>query len=260
MSSDAESLDPGITFYAWDGDNTHVVKLSALLRRVGAREVLGLVGRGMTSAPTGSRVTVRPGEVKQSIGRIETITEVFPDAGKLDALFQIVRFDEAVASGLEGTVSDAAISKNLERNVFSKGLLRVRKLTSPAVLRSSKSTRRVLPPYNTKGFLTGNVLHPIIERHEGRVTLDRAGIARGRGRQEFAMPGDSGAPVLSASGALLGFVVGRDANRALVLSAEDVMDRMSIHFVVAAERPGALRGARIRRRQSVVQPQASAAE
>ncbi|WP_397423552.1 hypothetical protein, partial [Phenylobacterium sp.] len=163
---------------------------------------------------------------------------VLPSGAPFDHLFVLATFTVAVSRELLSMTEQAAVTRDLPQNVFGTGMMRIRKLpTEPAEEVVGRRSNQPERP-SAGGFLTGDISNPILVSSGNDVVFDRAALARGRGRHAFGQPGDGGRPVLSNSRALLGFIIGRDSTRTLLLAAEDLVNEMGIRFLTRAPRPG----------------------
>lgn len=231
----AYDLQPGSTLYACSDDGSIIpIKLASLFKVEGDNRLYALAGRSDRSLKNCKKVAVSPAQ--GSLDDIGTLAEKNPlDAGHKSYrdLFSVVTVDEKVASRL--TLAAALTSKPKSTDIFSRNAVRLRKIVEPPAHTRVRGRNRPENRKYIRGYVAGQVRNPkiMIESAMKKVTLERAVIAASAsitGRRAFAEPGDSGTPVLSGSRRLLGFVVARAPDGALLLPADDLAKACGLTF------------------------------
>lgn len=219
-------LTVGSTVMALDGASATDLTLGALFTPEGSEEILGLIGRSVHDVDDGATIAVQTPAGASKVGTLHSLESLTGSTSALDRLFAIVRFHPEVQTALRVRAQRARVTNDIQRNTFRRGPMRIRKLGGRTIKRN-----QVMKGASAAGFLMGSVLHPVVEVRGHNVTFDKASLAKGRGGRDFAKPGDGGSPVISAAGALLGFIIGRSDTRALVLPAEDVARTLGAQFL-----------------------------
>jgi hypothetical protein len=91
----------------------------------------------------------------------------------------------------------------------------------------------------TSGFTKGKLVYHHIAQREIKLPNNKFylytelfGIVPAAGGDPFSRPGDSGAPVYTADGRLLGFVIGADSSISLCCMAERSLEEMGVQLLV----------------------------
>ena len=221
-----DEVHPGAVFYAKSkGSSDTPVRLSSLFRIVGKDQVYGLAYR-IGVKPAQGHGSVDFAQLKAGLlSEPQQISELFGKADDLDKLFVILTFAKSATDNMYHQLRPVSVSRDVIKNIFSRGDMRVR------CLRPEKLDGRNSYPKRVFGFMTGDITRPVVDVGDDRVVIDRAGKARGKGGRAFAAEGDGGAPVVSSTGALLGFVVAGTDEETLIIPAEDLKRRFNIEFV-----------------------------
>jgi len=90
----------------------------------------------------------------------------------------------------------------------------------------------------TSGFTRGKLIYHHIAQREIKLPNNQLylytelfGVVSADGKSRFSRPGDSGAPIYSADGRLLGFIIGADDSVSLCCMAERSLKAMGAHLV-----------------------------
>jgi hypothetical protein len=243
-----DSLRPGGYLSVLTAQGPTALKIAGLFVVEECDQVYALVRRGSITSPIeGDVVDPR----RDIIGHAHSIESVLPSGAQFDHLFALATFTPEVSAALLKLSKPAAVSRDIAQNVFGPGMMRVKHLPGDGLrdaIGRRNAARSDLPSVN--GILTGDITNPVVVTQGQEIVLNRAVLARGRGHSAFAGAGDGGRPVLSSSNALLGFIMGRDRSRTLLLAAEDVVNEMGIRFLTRPSRPGV--------RQQTIRPRRAA--
>jgi hypothetical protein len=230
---------PGSSIYVADVEGTFVsLKVMALVTSEKLKNPVALAWIGGKSLPKDGDVFLSPGE-RHAIGKIRPLTLVSQSVQGMDSLICVIEFKTLQTTGISQQTAEAAVSRQISRAAFAGANVRVSHadpLASP-LNKATKKHNRSVPNPSRKGFVTGDIVNPVVNAKGVGVSLGRAAIVRGKSGKAFARDGDGGAPVLSARGALVGFIVGRETDRTLVLPAEELGRTLGMQFLTVKDPP-----------------------
>lgn len=232
-------LSPAQRVFAQEGAQKIPLKIAALISIRGSDRIRALVWRGEAKICKGMSVFDET-HSKRSIGSTIPIGDILPKAKWLDPLFSVLELTPEVSNEIKSSLRKAAISKDVSENIFGPRAMRVRHLNlSPSGSKSRKKYKGSNTPpqfLGTPGYLTGDVTDHLVKMAGVEVTIDRAALAKGRGRREFAGRADGGLPVISSSGALLGFIIAIGKDGTVILPAEDIESALDANFLTPSRR------------------------
>jgi hypothetical protein len=233
-----DRVSPGSSVYVFDAEGRSIpLKVMALVRSEKLAAPVALAWMGGKSVPKGREVFISP-DSPFSIGKVRPLTSVSQKVQGMDRLICVIEFKSAEGVGISAQTTEAAVSRQIGRAAFGGGMVRVSHVSpaAPAIKKSTKHNRTAMPSVR-KGFITGDIVNPVISSKGEGVRLGRAAIVRGKSGKSFARDGDGGSHVLSAKGALAGFVVGKDTDRTLVLPADELGRRLGMQFLTVKDPP-----------------------
>lgn len=218
---------PGSVILADDNGAKTPVRIASLFRKHRAKKVRAL-GVRLTDEEVG-RLGLEPIAIpgKISYEHLKVATDP-SEVGSLEDLFVVVEFDPMESKTLTEAVERLQLSRDIRRNAFGPRRMRVRSLDAPWLFSKPKRQKK---PFRS-GFIFGDVLNQAVRAKTGRqVVVNRLAHARGFDQKALAGPGEGGTPVISSSGALVGFVVSGTESSALILPAEDLVERLNIDLL-----------------------------
>lgn len=226
-------FDANSVVYRKAGEKGHLepVRLSCAFRRVGHKEVLGLVPKSsIGTSADGTEVLNHQG---MKVGILRKFSSKFKgeDADSVDALFYVAEFEATNKKSPKEVLYAAAFTCNFYNNIYNGGMVKAQKIPRPRELLGPEGRSNSWKEL-TNGFVTGDIVGPEILSADGQVEFSRLGVVRGRHHREFAKKGEGGTPVVSRSRALMGFIVAKQQNDAFVLPAEQLARSFDLEFLV----------------------------
>jgi hypothetical protein len=191
------------------------LKITALFSIYSSDRIYTLVWKGGVSIMNGAHIFNDDHSKHHPIGSMISLEKISPEAKRFDSLFGVVELSPEISKELSSSLRQAAISKDVSCNIFGKRPMSVRHLASD----------------RAPGYLVGDVTNSIIKAAGTEVTLDGIALAKSRGQKAFAKPGDGGLPIISSSGALLGFIIANGKDGTAILPAEDLAQALSASFL-----------------------------
>ncbi len=214
-----DQLVTGVRLYCLGADGRRTpLTLSSMFKRRAEDGIFGLVGAFDSKSLYGSKVFTSPfarGD-NESIGVVTDGGSILD--GGIGDLFRVVALLERHSQN--AIVKPVAYSRNLFEEAFGDHPVTIRRVGRISAVSSIRH-----------GILAGDVVGPEIEIGERIVSLPRAIRARSCGARYLGEDVEGGAPVLSKSKALLGFVIGHSDDELLILPAETVAQQCKLDFV-----------------------------
>jgi len=222
-----------------DGKKDAKMMLSALVRKGPAvfaimtpHSRVGKVHSGLCELVRGSgRSNVRMGHF---VPIVEVLGAKSPDIG-----FQAVQLEASPLFNDPVQSSEKMVTvRDFRNNLWDRPNFRVRRVNAEEVLPIASGSRRnqmTRARNNKLGRLTGEQFKVRIkDGNQEDLLLPYCGLVTSRGRP-FANKQSVGAPVISKSGALSGFIVGRNTRENLILPVEELTKEQSLSFVTFGE-------------------------
>jgi hypothetical protein len=155
-----------------------------------------------------------------------------------DLGFHTVRLDtDPLFEKLEVSASQLVVTRDFRSNIWRDNPIRLRRLNDAqgVIATKGKGNGSIRWANNKLGRLAGEVRNVRIEDAGKALEYKYCGVvSRSRGR-ELADKHALGAPLISASGALSGIIVGKEASNALVLPVEQLQSYKPLTFVTFGE-------------------------
>lgn len=221
-----------------DGKKDAKMMLSALVRKGPAVFALmtphsrvGKVRSGLCELVRGSgRTNVRVGHF---VPVADVLGEETPDFG-----FQAVQLEASPLFNDPVQSSEKLVTvRGFRNNLWDRPNFRVRRVNAEEVfppLSGSRRNQTARPQNNKLGRIAGEMFNVKIKDGKEDLSLPYCGLVTSRGRP-FAGKQSVGAPVISKSGALSGFIVGRNARENLILPVDELTKKQSLSFVTFGE-------------------------
>src|SRR5947209_2404511 len=191
----------------------------------------GNVETGLCELIRGSgRKNIRVGHFVPVVG---VLGEKSPDVG-----FGAVQLEASPLFNDPVEASEKLVTvRDFRTNLWDRPNFRVRRVNAedltapPSGARRNKAFR---PKNNKLGRVAGEIFDVKIRDGNGHLSLPYCGLVTSRGRS-FADKQSVGAPVISRSGALSGFIMGRSADENLILPVDELTKERSLSFVTFGE-------------------------
>jgi hypothetical protein len=226
-----ERLQPGSILYAQNSAGKFLpVRLSVLFNSENhGSKIYGLLaGEDNLFEITREhpKILTQPRADAAVVGEIKNIDNILPNDNTVKSLFSVFELN-----GFAGGLVELAYSQDLSTNIYRKYPMRVSRVPVRIGQIGRHKSNQTRVSHGPKGCLTADLSETEIELDGKKVFFAHAGLAESFGSRALVRPGDSGAPLLSASKALVGFVVGASGDEALILPAEDVANKNGIRFL-----------------------------
>ncbi|MDH2400176.1 hypothetical protein QCM77_09525 [Bradyrhizobium sp. SSUT18] len=222
-----------------NGKKDAKMMLSALVRKGPAVFALMTPHTRLGKVDSGLCELVRgPGRSNIRVGRFVPVADVLGDKSP-DLGFQAVQLEASPLFNDPVESSEKMVTvRDFRSNLWDRPNFRVRRVNAEEVFPASSGSCRnqqSRAKNNKLGRLTGETFKVRIkDGTEEDLCLPYCGLAASRGRP-FANKQSVGAPVISKSGALSGFIVGRNSRENLILPVEELTKEQSLSFVTFGE-------------------------
>jgi hypothetical protein len=193
---------------------------------------------GLLSTPGHLRDVTKSVELKcvfldkegtRDAGSLVDIEDVLPNDSTAHALFSVFEVGVVVRH-----FEPLAFTKNISNNFYHGHPTRLSRIPMQDTKQGKKNRNQFVTSYGVKGCIVGDLEKSTVEVDGQEVFLNHASLARSFGKRALINEGDGGAPLVSRTRALLGFVAGESDGEVLVVPAEDIASRNNLRFFAAS--------------------------
>ncbi len=232
-----DQISAGNNVYVDDAQGNSVkIKLMALARSDKLKNPVALAWMGGRSIPPDADVFLSGS--RSSIGQTRSLGTLSERAKDFGSLICLIEFERTESATISERTAAAKVSRDISRPAFGHGRVRVSRVASPddKPKRTRRKHNQEATSSGQKGFVTGDIVNPVIVAKGGDVRLERAAVVRGKSGRTFGRDGDGGTPVISTKGrGLVGFIVAKGPDRTLILPADELVRKLGMQFLTVTE-------------------------
>jgi hypothetical protein len=212
--------------------------ISALIRKGSSVFVLMTPHSQAGKVKSGLCELVRgPGRKNIRVGHFVPVVEVLGDQSP-DVGFRAVQLEASPLFNDPAQSSEKLVTtRNFRSNLWNQPNFKVRRINAEEAFPAGVGSRRkqaARAKNNKLGRVAGEMFNVKIKDGKEDLSVPYCGLVTSRG-QLFADKQSIGAPVISKSGALSGFIVGRSAHENLILPVDELTKERSLSFVTFGE-------------------------